>query len=217
MKKNRHIFILVALLFSILCFPVDRVLAASDVVEVPLTIKQKFENSSNEKEIDLTGTYEFRALDVGIPMQEGSNNERYDFILDGNNAEKMISLKFQHGGVYRYQLVQTSKDKENYTYDRSSYIIAVYIKNGENGKLVPQVIAEKNDGKKYGELMFYNSYNKKVDNPSKPSKPSKPAEQVQTGDSTDIKLHVMIASVALMLIVMLGYFKRNNQKENNRA
>ena len=41
--------------------------------------------------------------------------------------------------------------------------------------------------------MFYNSYNKKVDNPSKPSKPSKPAEQVQTGDSTDIKLHVMIA------------------------
>lgn len=51
--------------------------------------------------------------------------------------------------------------KENYTYDRSSYIIAVYIKNGENGKLVPQVIAEKNDGKKCGELMFYNSYNKR--------------------------------------------------------
>ncbi|MTQ69437.1 hypothetical protein GMD08_10065 [[Ruminococcus] torques] len=46
-------------------------------------------------------------------------------------------------------------------YDRSSYIIAVYIKNGENGKLVPQVIAEKNDGKKCGELMFYNSYNKR--------------------------------------------------------
>ena len=54
-----------------------------------------------------------------------------------------------------------SENKENYTYDRSSYIIAVYIKNGENGKLVPQVIAEKNDGKKYGELMFYNSYNKR--------------------------------------------------------
>lgn len=214
MKKNRHIFILVALLFSLLCFPVDRVLAASDVVEVPLTIKQKFENSSNEKEIDLTGTYEFRALDVGIPMQEGSNNERYDFILDGNNAEKMISLKFQHGGVYRYQLVQTSKDKENYSYDRSSYIITVYIKNGEKGKLIPQVIAEKNDGKKYAELIFYNSYNKESHNPSKPLKPT---EQVQTGDSTDIKLHVMIASVALILIVMLGYFKRNNQKENNRA
>ena len=214
MKKNRQILVLAALLFGFLCFPADKVLAASNVVEVPLTVKQNFEENSNEKGIDLTGTYEFRALDIGIPMPGDSDNDRHVFVLDGNNAEKMISLQFQHGGVYRYHLVQTSKDKENYTYDRSSYIIAVYIKNGENGKLVPQVIAEKNDGKKYGELMFYNSYNKKVDNPSKPSKPSKPAEQVQTGDSTDIKLHVMIASVALMLIVMLGYFKRNNQKEN---
>lgn len=146
MKKNRQILVLAALLFSFLCFPADKVLAASNVVEVPLTVKQNFEENSNEKGIDLTGTYEFRA---------------HVFVLDGNNAEKMISLQFQHGGVYRYHLVQTSKDKENYTYDRSSYIIAVYIKNGENGKLVPQVIAEKNDGKKCGELMFYNSYNKR--------------------------------------------------------
>ena len=44
--------------------------------------------------------------------------------------------------------------------DRSSYIIAVYIKNGENGKLVPQVIAEKNDGKKYGELQQIKNFTK---------------------------------------------------------
>lgn len=161
MKKNRQILVLAALLFSFLCFPADKVLAASNVVEVPLTVKQNFEENSNEKGIDLTGTYEFRALDIGIPMPGDSDNDRHVFVLDGNNAEKMISLQFQHSGVYRYHLVQTSKDKENYTYDRSSYIIAVYIKNGENGKLVPQVIAEKNDGKKYGELMFYNSYNKR--------------------------------------------------------
>lgn len=126
-----------------------------------LLIGRILENNADEKGIDLTGTYEFRALDIGIPMPGDSDNDRHVFVLDGNNAEKMISLQFQHGGVYRYHLVQTSKDKENYTYDRSSYIIAVYIKNGENGKLVPQVIAEKNDGKKYGELMFYNSYNKR--------------------------------------------------------
>ena len=161
MKKNRQILVLAALLFSFLCFPADKVLAASNVVEVPLTVKQNFEENSNEKGIDLTGTYEFRALDIGIPMPGDSDNDRHVFVLDGNNAEKMISLQFQHGGVYRYHFVQTSKDKENYTYDRSSYIIAVYIKNGENGKLVPQVIAEKNDGKKCGELMFYNSYNKR--------------------------------------------------------
>lgn len=210
MKKNRQILVLAALLFSFLCFPADKVLAASDVVEVPLTVKQNFEQNINEKGIDLTGTYEFRALDIGIPMPEDSNNGRHAFILDGNNVEKMISLQFQHGGVYRYQLVQTSKDKENYSYDRSSYIITVYIKNGENGKLIPQVIAEKNDGKKYAELIFYNSYNKKIHNPLKPSKPT---DSPQTGDSTDIKLYVMLASVALMLLVVLSYFERNNQKE----
>ena len=126
MKKNRQILVLAALLFSFLCFPADKVLAASNVVEVPLTVKQNFEENSNEKGIDLTGTYEFRALDIGIPMPGDSDNDRHVFVLDGNNAEKMISLQFQHGGVYRYHLVQTSKDKENYTYDRSSYIIDVY-------------------------------------------------------------------------------------------
>ena len=44
--------------------------------------------------------------------------------------------------------------------DRSSYIIADYIKNGENGELVPQVIAEKNDGKKYGELQQIKNFTK---------------------------------------------------------
>ena len=35
MKKNRQILVLAALLFSFLCFPADKVLAASNVVEVP--------------------------------------------------------------------------------------------------------------------------------------------------------------------------------------
>lgn len=48
MKKNRQILVLAALLFSFLCFPADKVLAASNVVEVPLTVKQNFEENSNE-------------------------------------------------------------------------------------------------------------------------------------------------------------------------
>lgn len=34
MKKNRQILVLAALLFSFLCFPADKVLAASNVVDV---------------------------------------------------------------------------------------------------------------------------------------------------------------------------------------
>lgn len=94
MKKNRQILVLAALLFGFLCFPADKVLAASNVVEVPLTVKQNFEENSNEKGIDLTGTYEFRALDIGIPMPGDSDNDRHVFVLDGNNAEKMIPIMF---------------------------------------------------------------------------------------------------------------------------
>lgn len=33
-----------------------------------------------------------------------------------------------------------------------------YVKNREDGQLIPQVIAKQEDGKKYGDLQFQNSY-----------------------------------------------------------
>ena len=92
MKKNRQILVLAALLFSFLCFPADKVLAASNVVEVPLTVKQNFEENSNEKGIDLTGTYEFRALDIGIPMPGDSDNDRH---CSSSMAEYTVIIWFK--------------------------------------------------------------------------------------------------------------------------
>ena len=71
MRKNKRVCILMALLFSFLCFPSDKVLAASNMTEVPLTIKQSFEIKNPAKEMDFTGNYEFCALDVDSPMPEG--------------------------------------------------------------------------------------------------------------------------------------------------
>ena len=72
----------------------------------------------------------------------------------------MISLQFQHGGVYRYHLVQTSKDKENYTYDKFLYYSCLYQKTEKMEIGSTSNCRKKNDGK-CGELMFYNSYNKR--------------------------------------------------------
>ena len=66
-----------------------------------------------KKELILLELMNFGALDIGIPMPEDLIMIVHVFVLDGNNVKKMISLQFQHGGVYRYHLVQTSKDKEN--------------------------------------------------------------------------------------------------------
>ena len=209
MRKNRHIFVLAVLLLSFLCIPVNKVLAASYAAEVPLTVKQSFEQKNNRNEINLTGSYEFRALDIGIPMPGDAQGDIYSFTLEGTKAEKTISLHFQHVGKYRYQLVQTTTDKEEYSYDRSVYTVTVYVKNGKDGELISQVIAEKSDGKKYGELEFQNFYNKENQNPSNPSSPSKP---VETGDAANTAMYIMIASNALLLIILFSYIKIENKK-----
>ncbi len=213
MRKQKRIFVMAALLFSFLCFPAGKMLAASNATEVLLSVEQSFEQKSFEKEADLIGNYELRALDAGFPMPEDSQNGIYSFSLKGAQANKIISLQFDRDGVYRYQLTQTTKEKENYLYDRSSYMISAYIKNSEAGEMSAQVIVEKNDGKKYGELKFYNSYNEKIPNSSKSSKPTDLTDKIQTGDSADIIMYAVIAAVGLMLIVVIGYFKRNSRKE----
>ena len=53
MKKNRQILVLAALLFSFLCFPADKVLAASNVVEVPLTVSKILKKIAMKKELIL--------------------------------------------------------------------------------------------------------------------------------------------------------------------
>lgn len=217
MRKNKRCLVLAALLFCFLCFPADQVLAASDTAEVPLTVRQSFEVKNPEKDLDLTGTYAFQALDAEAPMPEGTKEELYSFSLNGEQAETTISLQYGTAGIYQYQLFQTTEEKESYQYDRSCYEITVYVKNGSNGQLIPQVIVEKADGKKYGELEFQNAYQGKEPEPSKPSKPGgeekpdQPGKPVKTGDAADMTAYVMIAGGALLLAA-ISYRKRQDQK-----
>ena len=185
--KNKQIFTLIVLLCSVLCFPMDRVLAADDAVEIPLKVKQIFELKKDKKEADLTGMYEFRALDADAPMPEDNENNVYSFSMEGETAETILSLQYFQAGMYQY--------------DRSCYTITVYIKNDEKGQFIPQVIVEKGDGKKYGELEFQNSYQGKT---SEDPNPSEPKTSVKTGDQTNAKRYLVCAAGALLLIIMIG-------------
>lgn len=199
--KNKQIFTLIVLLCSVLCFPMDRVLAADDAVEIPLKVKQIFELKKDKKEADLTGMYEFRALDADAPMPEDNENNVYSFSMEGETAETILSLQYFQAGIYHYQLKQVTEDKDQYQYDRSCYTITVYIKNDEKGQFIPQVIVEKGDGKKYGELEFQNSYQGKTSEDPNPSEPKTP---VKTGDQTNAKRYLVCAAGALLLIIMIG-------------
>ena len=215
MRKNKQILVF-ALLFSFLCFPVKQAFAAAGMTEVPLTVKQSFVVENPVKEMDFTGNYEFRALDQEAPMPENTKNGIYSFSLNGEQVETTFLLQYLHAGVYHYQLVQTTAEKERYQYDKSCYEITVYVKNGENGELASEVVAEKGDGKKCGDLEFQNSYQgnpPESSEPSNPSKPNDPSKPVKTGDTTPVMAYVILAAGALLLIAVLAYFRKHNQKK----
>lgn len=219
MRKNKRIFVLVALLFSFQFFSANQVLAKENAAEVPLTVKQSFEVKNPEKKIDLTGHYELRALEGEVPMPENTKENVYSFSLTGEKTEMIISLRYLHAGVYRYQLSQMIKEKEGYQYDKSCYEVTVYVENDANGTLIPQVIAEKEDGKKYGELEFQNSYLGKESEMLKPEKPNKqenpekqdrPKEAVKTGDTANVAgyMTAMLLAGSIAMLMMNRKWKR---------
>lgn len=216
MKKSKRIIALAALLFSFLSFSVSQVFAASDMAEVPLTVKQSFVVKNPAKEMDFTGTYEFCTTDEEAPMPEGTKEGIYSFSLNGEQAETTIDLQYLHAGVYHYQLEQTTAEKKGYQYDKSCYDIMVYVKNGDNGELISQVVAKNEDGEKCGELEFLNSYQgnpTESSEPSNPEKPNDPSKPVKTGDTTPIMMYVLLVVGALLLIVVLAYFRKHRQKK----
>lgn len=92
----------------------------------------------------------------------------------------------------------------------------VYVKNGEDGQLVPQVIAKKDDGKKYGDLQFQNFYQGESQKPLQTEESNKPgtsSKPVKTGDTTNIVLYLVIAIGALLMIAVLIYRKNHNHKK----
>lgn len=216
MKKSKRIFILTALLFSFLSFPVSQVFATPDMAEVPLTVKQSFVVKNPAKEMDFTGTYEFCTTDEEAPMPEGTKDGIYSFSLNGEQAETTIDLQYLHAGAYRYQLEQIIAEKKGYQYDKSCYDITVYVENGKNGELIPQVMAKKGEGEKSGELEFLNSYQGEKTETSTLSDPSKPNKPIKTGDTTHIMVYVGIATGSLCLILAL-IIQKNIARKNNRV
>ena len=207
MRKSKQIVLLTALLFGFLCFPVNQVFASPNMAQVSLEIKQKFVVKNPMKEMDFTGNYEFCALNQEAPMPENAKDGRYSFSLNGEQAETTLLLQYAHAGVYRYQLKQTTTEKEKYQYDKSCYEITVYVKNGENGEVISEVVAEKEDGRKSGELEFQNSYLRNLPKPNNPSQP------VKTGDTTPIMIYVFVVAGSLFMIGMLVGTRKHIHKK----
>lgn len=166
--------------------------------------------------MDKKGTYEMTALDFDNPMPEGSTDGRYTFSLKGDKQAE-LAMTYDHGGVYRYQLRQTTKDAERYTYDRAVYIVSVYINNGENGQLIPQVIVENEQKEKCEDILFENTYTVKTV-PATPGTSYQPTGNtdrtlVNTGDTTNVAIWITMLLIAFGGIVAILLLQRKSAHE----
>lgn len=204
-KFNSHIA-LILFLFCFLVLTGNKVYASDKFLEVPLKVKQSFEvHKHSQKEIDLTGTYELHRLSES---NEDNNQDIFAFSMDGDKDEFTIPLRYSHAGIYRYELQQTTENKDNYSFDRSTYIVTVYVKNNESNQIIPQVIVENSNGEKCGEIAFCNCYSEKEQAPSS----SKNNHLIKTGDQTNIEIWYFTGASALITIVLLASFKRRMHK-----
>ena len=83
------------------------------------------------------------------------------FSINGIGERVKIPMIYIHGEMYQYQLIQTTKKQDAYTYGEIKYKITVYVKNSENGGMVTELMSENGSGKKCADITFRNQYEKK--------------------------------------------------------
>lgn len=225
---NRNIFIiknkifktgfcLLALLFAFTIFSNNAVYAKEIQAYVLLPVSQEFiVKNAVSNTLDKTGKYELTAMKKDCPMPSGSQDGKYIFTIEDTVGQTTIPLTYVHGGVYRYQLQQTTREAENYTYDRTCYTINVYIKNGESGQLIPQIIVTNEQGEKCEEIMFQNSYTGKVipNNEIKKTEGGnlQSNDSPRTGDIANIGVWLGVMLVALACILGVVAMQKKSNK-----
>lgn len=213
--------ILALLLLGLLVIPDSAAYAAGNQISVELAVRQtiEYENAALEQ-FNKTGTYELTGLTEDAPMPEGSGQNLYAFSLNGVNETAEIPITYTHGGMYQYQLVQTTKKQDGYTWDETKYRITVYIKNSENGGLISEVIAEKGSGKKSGEIIFQNEFHGSQ-NENQGQNNGYQGQQyhagisrkpVKTGDETNRMMWLILGSSSAAFIIVMSIKKYKNKR-----
>lgn len=195
--------ILALLLLNLLIMTNSVAYAAENPIAVELAVKQtiEYENTTTEQ-FNKTGTYELTGLTEEAPMPEGSEYNVYAFSINGVDKTVKIPMLYTHGGMYQYQLTQTTKKQDAYTYDGTKYKITVYVKNSENGGLVAEVMAENGSGKKCTDITFRNQYEKKGNVEQQTAGP------VKTGDETKILLWLLVLSGSAFAVLCIGTIRK---------
>lgn len=207
----------------IIMFQCSLTLHAADYTEVFLPVTQKVD--ARDSQMSETFTYRLTALTEGIPMPEGSNGNIFEYKVQGNQSIRLGAIIYHDVGDYEYELAQViDKSKVDFTCDTEVYAITVSVRENGDGALTSAIIAKNHNKEKVGTLSFTNAANrtatsdtpKEVDHSGNGTKtgPNTAKATVKTGDLTNIKIWVVCASAALLILLVVFVKKRKNQSSH---
>ncbi|RHR25837.1 hypothetical protein DWX43_17075 [Clostridium sp. AF19-22AC] len=207
---NLQAFFILFLLTLFICKPVY---ASEKAVSVSLDVNQSFSLEKGTAPTDQF-YYKLTATEENNPMPDGHLGGEYAFSIQGNSKYMMKPMTYQAPGTYSYQLVQTVENEaEGYTYDKRSYGITVYVKNGQSGNYITELIIKNESGEKVSGITYQNTYNKKdtiVNTPIvTPGNNASHANPIKTGDTSNLTIWALLAFIALgCLLVIIKTKKR---------
>jgi pilin isopeptide linkage protein len=196
---------------TLLITPAQAAEASEVVLQVTVVLTGAEQDDSEDYEIVI------KADDPSYPMQEGSEDGEYKFIITGENTASLPAIRFQDLGVYTYRIYQTPGTNELGIYDDSEYLITVYVTNAEDGSgLVSTVIAQKpDDAVKLDEIVFINEYEIEIPEEEVPGGEADPpghegGDTPKTGDDGFIWPYVLllISAGAATIILALSMRKK---------
>lgn len=178
---------------------------AQTTADVKIPVQQILKNAGKEVE-NSTFNYSLQAEEDAQPMPQGAEGQTYVFSMEGNQDQE-IPLTFSKVGIYSYTLKQTTQDAgKDWRPDDMVYDIRVYVRNGENGALVPEVIIKNSAKDKPAKAAFTNEYLKKA--PATPEPVAK--KQVKTGDTA--RMGIFLAAIAGSLLAGMEVVRRKRKQ-----
>ena len=176
MKKMNRSFILLTLIFVLLCTIYPCLEARADVINVPkLSISQIFEYSGKEyQDNELVCSYELKGKNGNEPLPEGysgsfgftlngTDNLELNILLGDEASKGKYDIRYTALGIYEYKLKQergsgSGDVTRDYKLDTTEYTVRVYIINGDDGISFGCIEVVDGNGEKPSQVEFQNEY-----------------------------------------------------------
>ena len=153
---------IIAICITLICFLAMSaplmVSAGSGTGTAVIKVEQIFEtNEYAPEDVDCAIAFTMTALN-GAPLPASAKSGVYTFVIDGTASVDTDPITFTKAGVFSYEIkVDPSLAAKGYTYDKSVYIVDIYVANGNNG-LNAEVTVRNGGDTKVEKVIFSNEY-----------------------------------------------------------